>query len=145
MRETFLLYSCAHAYHAIWRLVTRLLVAIAAATVGIDQKSASGRIAGRAEPVPPAAYARHRKHGGVVADPEVDPPIIGGDIVDAIRRHHAEFRDGEVVHPHRLGLSLRTQLTAAIFPATGGISFPARRAAIPFARVTSKNRRKWHK
>jgi hypothetical protein len=31
------------------------------ATVGIDQKSPGGRIAGSAEHVPPAPYARHRK------------------------------------------------------------------------------------
>jgi hypothetical protein len=57
-------------------------VAIAAATVGIDQKSLGGGIARCAEHVPPAPYARHRERGGVVADPEVDPSIIGGDVVD---------------------------------------------------------------
>ena len=89
-------------------------VAIAAAAVGIDQKSLGSGIASRAEHVPPAPYARNRKCGGVVADPEVDPSIIGGDVVDPIRCHLAEFRDDEVVHPDRLGLSLRTQLTPAI-------------------------------
>src|SRR3977135_3053364 len=72
------------------------------------------RSAGRAEHVPPAPYARNRKRGGVVADPEVDPSIIGGDVVDAIRCHLAEISDDEVVHPDRLGLSLWTQLTSAI-------------------------------
>jgi hypothetical protein len=64
--------------------------------------------------VPPAPYARNRKPSGVVANPKVDPSIIGGDVVDAVRCHLAEFRDDEVVHPDRLGLSLRTQLTPAI-------------------------------
>ena len=43
-----------------------------------------------------------------------DPSIIGGDVVDAIRCHLAEFRDDEVVHPNRLGLPLRTQFAAAV-------------------------------
>jgi hypothetical protein len=54
------------------------------------------------------------KRGGVVADPEVDPPITGSDVVDTTRCHLAEFRNDEVMHPDRLGLSLRTQLTPAI-------------------------------
>jgi hypothetical protein len=49
-----------------------------------------------------------------VADPEVDPPIIGGDVVDAIRCHLAEFRDDEVMHPDRLGLPLGAQFAATI-------------------------------
>jgi hypothetical protein len=89
-------------------------VAIAAAAVGIDQKSLGGGISSGAEHVPPAPYAGNRKRCGVVADPEVDPSIIGGDVVDAIRCHLAEFRDDEVVDPNRLGLSFRTQFTAAI-------------------------------
>ena len=43
--------------------------------------------------------ARHRKCGGVVADAEVDPSIIGGDVVDAIGCNLAELKDGEVYHP----------------------------------------------
>jgi hypothetical protein len=89
-------------------------VAIAAATVGIDQKSLGGRIAGCAEHMPPAPNACDRKRSGIVADPEVDPSIIGDDVVDAIRCNLAEFRDDEVMHPDRLGLSLRAQLTAAV-------------------------------
>ena len=89
-------------------------VAIAAAAVGIDQQALGGGISGGAEHVPPASYARDRKRGGVVADAEIDPSIIGGNVVDAIRCYLAEFRDDEVVHPDRLGLSLRTQLTTAI-------------------------------
>ena len=49
-------------------------VALAAAAVGIDQKSLGSGITSGTEQVPPAPYARNRKRGGVVADPEVDPP-----------------------------------------------------------------------
>ena len=42
-------------------------VAIAAATIGIDQEPLGGRIAGSAEHAPPAPYARDRKRRGVVA------------------------------------------------------------------------------
>src|SRR6478752_9053781 len=68
-------------------------VAIAAAAVGIDQKSLGSGITSGTEQVPPAPYARNRKRGGVVADPEVDPSIIGGDVVDAIRCYLAEISD----------------------------------------------------
>ena len=49
-----------------------------------------------------------------MVDAEIDPAGVGGDVVDAVGRHLAEFGDHEVVHPHRLGLALGTQLTAAI-------------------------------
>ena len=61
-----------------------------------------------------------RKRGGVVADPEIDPSIIGGDVVDAIRCNLAEFRDDEVMHPDRLGLSLGAQFATAILEVANG-------------------------
>ena len=83
--------------------------------VGIDQKSLGRGIASGAEHVPPAPYARNRERGGVVGDAEIDPSGVGGDIVDAVWRGLAEFRDEEVVHPNRFGLSFGAQFAATIF------------------------------
>jgi hypothetical protein len=74
-------------------------IAIAAAAVGIDQKALGARVAGSTEHVPPAPYARDRERGSVVADAEVDPPIIGSDVVDAVWCNLVEFRDNEVMNP----------------------------------------------
>src|SRR3984885_11406642 len=61
-----------------------------------------------------------RKRRGVVADAEVDPSVIGGDVVDTIRCNLAEFRDDEVMHPDRLGLSLGGQFATAILEVANG-------------------------
>ena len=91
--------------------------AVAAAAIGSNQQPRRGRIAARAEFVPPAADALDGEGSGVVIDAEVDPSGIGGDVVDAIWHGLAEFGDDEVMHPNRLGLPLGTQLTAAILEA----------------------------
>jgi hypothetical protein len=49
-----------------------------------------------------------------VVDAEAYPAGIVGDVVDPIGRRPAKLGDQEVVHPHRLGLTLRAVLTAAI-------------------------------
>jgi hypothetical protein len=52
--------------------------------------------------------------GGVVGDAEIDPPGVGGDVIDTVRDRLAEFGNGKVVHPHWLGLALGPQLTSAV-------------------------------
>ena len=41
--------------------------------------------------------------------------MIGGNVIDAIRRNLAEFRDLEIMHPDRLGVALAAQLAAVVF------------------------------
>src|SRR5215212_2911760 len=84
------------------------------AAIGVDQQPRGRGIARGAERVPPAPDAFGGEGGGIVADAEIDPSLIGGDIVDAVWRDLAAFRDGEVMHPDRLGLSFRAELAAPI-------------------------------
>src|SRR5260370_28259241 len=71
-------------------------------------------VAGLAELLPPARDALHGEGGGIVVDAKVDPTGIGGDVIDAVGRALAQFRDDEIVHPDRLGLAFGTQFATAI-------------------------------
>src|ERR1700686_3305745 len=71
-------------------------------------------VAGLAEFLPPAPDALDGEGGGIVVDAKVDPTGIGGDVIDAVGRDLAQFRNGEVVHPNRLGLTFGTQFATAI-------------------------------
>ena len=64
--------------------------------------------------LPPAPDALDRKGAGIGVDADADPAMVGGDVVDAIGGDLAQFGDLEVMHPHRLGLALGTQLTAVV-------------------------------
>jgi hypothetical protein len=64
--------------------------------------------------MPPASNGVDREARGVVVDAEADPAGIVGDVVDAVGRRPAKLGNQEVVHAHRLGLSLRVILTAGI-------------------------------
>ena len=88
--------------------------AVAATAVRGDQQPRHGGIAGGTEFVPPAADALDGEHRGVVADAEIDPSGIVGDVVDAIGHRLAEFGDLKIMHTNRLGLPLGAQLTTAI-------------------------------
>jgi hypothetical protein len=68
----------------------------------------------RAELVPPAADALDGGHRGAVADAEIDPSGIVGDVVDAIGQRLAEFGDFKIMHRNRLALPPGAQLTTAI-------------------------------
>ena len=46
---------------------------------------------------PPAPDAFDGEFGGVVIDPNADPTLIGGDIVDAVGRDLAEVRINEIM------------------------------------------------
>ena len=63
--------------------------AVAAAAVGRDGEALSLGIARIAEPLPPAADALDRKCGGIGIDSDVDPALVGGNVVDAVGRHFA--------------------------------------------------------
>jgi hypothetical protein len=53
-----------------------------------------------------------------MVDAQIDPAGIGGDVVDAVGRDLAQFGDDEIMHPHRFGLALRTELTSCILKVT---------------------------
>jgi len=53
---------------------------------------------------PPAPDAFDGEFGGVVIDPNADPPLIGGDIVDAVGRDLAEVRINEIIDANFLRL-----------------------------------------
>src|SRR5450432_843214 len=64
--------------------------------------------------LPPAPNRVDCEARSVLVDANTHPPGIVGDVVDAVGCRPTKFRDDEVVHPHWLGLPLRTVLTAAI-------------------------------
>ena len=86
--------------------------AVTAAAVGGDQQSTGLRIAGATHAVPPATDRIDCEAGGIVVDADTHPSRVAGDVIDPIRHGATKFRDQKVVHSHRLGLSLRTQLAA---------------------------------
>ena len=88
--------------------------AVAAAAVGGDGQGSSLGIALLAEPLPPAANALDRKFGGIGINPDVDPSLVSGNVIDAVRRHLAQPFDLEVMDTHRLGISLAAQFPAAV-------------------------------
>jgi hypothetical protein len=57
--------------------------------------------------LPPAPDALYGEGGSVGVNTDTDPAMVGGDVVDAVRRRFAKFRGLEVMHPHFLGLALR--------------------------------------
>src|SRR4051812_1858406 len=50
----------------------------------------------------------------VVIDPHADPPLIGGDIIDAVGRDLAEIRIKEIIDANVLGFSLGLPFLAAV-------------------------------
>jgi hypothetical protein len=89
-------------------------VAVTAAAIGGNDEGPGLGIACFAEAVPPAANALDREGGRVGVDADIDPALVGGDVLDAIGRDLAEFGYLEVMHPNGLGLALGTQLFAAV-------------------------------
>src|SRR6201996_8531613 len=88
--------------------------AVAAAAIGGDQNPLSGGVARLSEFPPPAPDAFHREGGRIAGDAEVDPAGIGGDVVDTVGRHLAQFGKHEIMHPDGFGIALGTQFTTAI-------------------------------
>ena len=83
--------------------------AVAAAAVGGDQQTTGLRIAGATHAMPPAADRIDGEAGGIMVDADTHPSGVAGDVIDAIRHGATKFGDQKVVHPHRLGLSLRSK------------------------------------
>jgi hypothetical protein len=48
----------------------------------------------------------NREAGGVVVDPHADPSVVAMQVVDPIGNGLALLGDQEVVHPHRLRVTL---------------------------------------
>src|ERR1700730_5492316 len=88
--------------------------AVAAATIGGDQKFCRVLVPRAPHRLPPAPNGVDCEARRVFVDANTHPPGIVGDVVDAVGRRPTKFGDDEVVHPHRLGLTLRTLLTAAV-------------------------------
>jgi hypothetical protein len=88
--------------------------AVAAAAIRRDQDLPGRMVAWVSQLQPPAPNAFHGKGGRVAGDAQIDPARVGGDVVDPIRRHLAEFGNDEIMHPHRLRLTTRTQFAPAI-------------------------------
>lgn len=57
---------------------------VAAATVGGDDEAPGLGIARASEPLPPAANALDREGRGVGIDADIDPALVGGDVIDAV-------------------------------------------------------------
>src|ERR1700732_1523733 len=60
--------------------------AVAAAAIGRYGQGSSLGIASAAKPLPPAANALDRKFGGIGIDPDIHPSLVGGNVIDAVRR-----------------------------------------------------------
>src|SRR5204863_3134448 len=81
--------------------------AVAAAAIGGDDQAVGGAVARFADIVPPTADRVDGEGGRVVIDPDAHPSAIGADVVDPVRDCLAQFRDQEIVGPHRFGLAPR--------------------------------------
>jgi hypothetical protein len=80
--------------------------AVAAAAVGRDQQTIRLGIANLAEPLPPATDALDGEGRRIGIDADIDPALVGGDVVDPVGRHLAQPLDFEVMDTDRLGLAL---------------------------------------
>src|SRR4051812_12790887 len=79
-------------------------ISVATATIRRNQHAAGLGIAWMTHFFPPAPDAFDGEFGGVVIDPNADPPLIGGDIVDAVGRDLAEVRINEIIDANFLRL-----------------------------------------
>src|SRR3954468_11675489 len=72
-----------------------------------DDQAVGGAATRFADIVPPTADRVDGEGGRVVIDPDAHPSAIGADVVDPVRDCLAQFRDQEIVGPHRFGLAPR--------------------------------------
>src|SRR3954471_12256947 len=75
--------------------------AIAPAAIGGDQQSLGSGIVRLTHRVPPAADPRYREGRRVMIRPHVDPTRVASHVIDPVGRVATEFRDDEVIDPHR--------------------------------------------
>src|SRR4051812_40181152 len=89
-------------------------VAVAPTRVGGDEQLARVGIALRADVLPPRLDRGDRKHRRVVIDAHADEPIVGGDVVHAVRDRLADCSRWEVVNIDPLGRALGLPLASAV-------------------------------
>jgi hypothetical protein len=89
-------------------------IAVRAAAVGGDLKGRGVGEALAAEVLPPASDRVDRERGGVVVDPDLDPTLVVGEVVDPVGDRLAELSVLEVVDADQLGLALRAPLPAGV-------------------------------
>src|SRR4051794_12247380 len=89
-------------------------ISVAAATIRRNQHAAGLGIAWMTHFFPPAPDAFDGEFGGVVIDPNADPTLIGGDIVDAVGRDLAEVRINEIIDANFLRLSFWLPFLATV-------------------------------
>src|SRR3954469_20382088 len=89
-------------------------IPVAAATIRRNQHAAGLGIAWMTHFFPPAPDAFDGEFGGVVIDPNADPTLIGGDIVDAVGRDLAEVRINEIIDANFLRLSFWLPFLATV-------------------------------
>ena len=88
--------------------------AVAAAAIGRDQDAIRIGIADLAEPPPPATDALDGECRRIGIDADIDPALVGGDVVDPIGRDLPQPLDFEVMDTDRLRLALAAQLSTAV-------------------------------
>jgi len=96
-----------------WATVTARLVSLAKRCNSRFQRRT------RAPLLPPqsAVMVRRRARGeggGIGIDPDIDPALVGGDVVDAIGSDLAQTLDLKVVHPNPFRIAGPAQLATAI-------------------------------
>src|SRR5215468_827067 len=89
-------------------------VAVAATGVGGDENLARVGIPLRTDLFPPRLDGGDREHRGVVIDADADEPVVGTDVVDAVRDHLADRVLWEVMDIDELRLVLGLPLAAAV-------------------------------
>jgi hypothetical protein len=87
-------------------------VCVAPAGVGGDQQAAGARILARPLSPPPAADGFHCELSGITPGPDVHPPGVRGDIVDAVRDRHRHPGSVEGVRGDLHRITLRPKLPA---------------------------------
>src|SRR3954454_22805489 len=88
--------------------------AVAATAAGRHDEAVGSGIARAAEPLPPAADALDGERGGIGVDADINPAVVGGDVVDAIGGNLAQLRDLEIVDADRFGIAPGPQLPARV-------------------------------
>ena len=86
----------------------------AAAAVGGDDEPARLGIARSADLLPPAPDAVDGEGCRVVVDTEIDPAVVGGQVIDPVGDGAAQFRDQEVVGPNLFGIAARAPFAARV-------------------------------
>ena len=99
--------------------------AIAATAVGSDGQGFSVRISDLALPMPPATDALDRARRGIPSNADIDPALVGGNVVDPIGRRLPQPLDFEVVDQHWLGITLAAQLATSVLEVANQLFFLA--------------------